>query len=423
MKKGVFLNKSSSFSLQVINLAWRNILRNKIRSGIILGAIAIGLFSGTFLLAFLNGWMIGTVNDDIETQLSHVRICDKEFQANYDINACFIRNEVEHKIDTDTMLYAPMRIAFRLNLTGMLASPHNAVGVTAKAVRENEEKQVTSVWKQIPDSSGVYLSDDTRMAIVISKKIADKLNVKLKSKIVFTFQDVHGDMQSIAFRVCGIYKTTNGMFDEGNVFIRYGDIFDYTGLPSGAVHEAAIRLPDIETCNIVAPELKKRLPDMDVQEWRELNPALAMTLAYTDFMGVIILGIFLLALSFGIINTMLMAVLERSRELGMLRAIGMSKRKIFNMIMLETVFLTLFGGIVGITLGIAFVLPTLETGIDLSFFMKDQFEDFGFSSMVYPVLNLKMLMQIVVLIILTGILSAIYPARKALKLKTLDAIM
>jgi ABC-type antimicrobial peptide transport system permease subunit len=153
-----------------------------------------------------------------------------------------------------------------------------------------------------------------------------------------------------------------------------------------------------------------------------MNPALSLYFTYTDFIAYIILGIFLLALSFGIINTMLMAVLERTRELGMLGAIGMSKGKIFNMIMLETVFLTLFGSIIGIILAVAFLLPTLQTGIDLSFFMKDYFEDYGFASMIYPVVNLKMFVQIFVLVILAGLLSAIYPARKALKLNPLEAI-
>ena len=204
------------------------------------------------------------------------------------------------------------------------------------------------------------------------------------------------------------------MFDEGHVFMRYHDVFDYTGLPEGAVHETGILMKDIETCSLIAPQLKRLFPDLNVQDWREINPSLAMTFAYADFMGIIILGIFLLALSFGIINTMLMAVLERTRELGMLGAIGMSKGMIFNMIMLETVFLTLLGSIVGIILGIVFVMPTLETGIDLSFLIGDQFEDFGFSSMVYPILNAQMLVQIVCLVLLAGILSAIYPARKAL---------
>jgi len=413
----------------IVGLAWKNIWRNKVRSGIILGAIAIGLFSGTFSTSFLNGWILGTIINDIETQYSHVQIHDKAFLDNYDINSFFIRDSVERKMEQlfngdaarcgDAAGHVSTYIAYRLNLTGMLASPYNAIGVTAKAVLEDEEKQVTTVWKHISDTLGSYLSDDTRMAIVISEKIAEKLKVKLRSKIVFTFQDINGDMQSIAFRVCGIYKITNLAFD---VFIRHNDVFEYTGLPPGAVHEAAIRFADIETCSKSVPQLKNIFPDMDIRDWSELNPALSWYFGYTDLIAVFMLSIFLFALSFGIINTMLMAVLERTRELGMLGAIGMSKSKIFSMIMLETVFLTFLGSIIGIVLGSAILLPLLKTGIDLSPLMQDYFEDFGFSSIVYPVLNAKMLLQIILLVILAGILSAIYPARKALKLKPLEAI-
>jgi len=149
---------------------------------------------------------------------------------------------------------------------------------------------------------------------------------------------------------------------------------------------------------------------------------LAMMIKYTDFFSMMILVIFMLALLFGIINTMLMAVLERTRELGMLGAIGMSKRKIFSMIMLETLFLTLLGSVAGIILGVAAIFPSINSGVDLTPLMSDNFEDFGFGSIVFPILNIKMFVEIVVLVIIAGILSAIYPAIKALKLKPLEAI-
>jgi len=409
----------TTFILRLTLLAWKNIWRNKVRSSIILGAIAIGLFGGTALLSILDGWMMSTIKSDIETNYSHIQIHDTAFLANFDINACFDRESVEQTINSSGL---PGNVASRLNLTGIIASPHNTVGVTVKAVIPDEEKQVTTVWQQIPDTMGTYFAEDMRNPIVISKKIADKLKVKLRSKIVFTFQDAHSDMQSIAFRVGGIYKTSNGMFDEGNVFVRYDDLFDYTGLPFGSVHETAVRLTNIEACNIVAPQYKNLFPEMDVQDWAELNPGMAMSLEWTMFMGPIMLCIFLLALAFGIINTMLMAVLERTQEIGMLGAIGMSKGKIFGMIMYETMFLTLLGAVVGIAVAVAVIYPTLESGIDMSVLIGDDFEDFGFSSMVYPAFNVKMMVQIVALVIITGILSAIYPARKALKLKSLEAI-
>ena len=184
-------NQSFAFMLRLSDLAWKNIWRNKVRSGVILGAIAIGLSSGTFLSAFINGWIVGTVNRDIKTQISHIQIHDTEFLANYDIGAFFMREEVERpagfsklgRSDSEekpTGSGRPSRFASRLYLTGMLASPHNALGVTAKGVFPDEEMQVTDVWKHIPDTMGVYLTDDTRNAIVISRKIAgnERRNVR-----------------------------------------------------------------------------------------------------------------------------------------------------------------------------------------------------------------------------------------------------
>jgi ABC-type lipoprotein release transport system permease subunit len=246
--------------------------------------------------------------------------------------------------------------------------------------------------------------------------------VHLKSKIVFTFQNANEEMQSVAFRVCGIYKTSNSMFDESTVFVKYDDIFPLTALPENAIHEVAINLPDLKTCDLVYPKIKAALPGLEVLSWKEINPTLSLSLGATEFFGAIIIGIFLLALSFGIVNTMLMAILERTKELGMLKAIGMSKNKIFRMIMLETVFLTLLGSVAGVILATIVLTPSLKTGIDLSFMMGDALEDYGFSAIVYPVINLKMFVEIAVLVVVAGILSAVYPARRALKIKTIEAI-
>ena len=402
----------------LMRLSWKNIWRNKLRSGTILGSIAIGLFAGTFISAIISGWVDNSVEADIRNQLSYIQIHSPGFNDDNDINAWFMQTDVEQAIQQTPEI---TDASFRLKINGMLASASNVAGVSVRAVDVEAEKATSTIYQTIPDSCGSFL-EEGRMPVVISKRMAEKLKVRLKSKIVFTFQDTEGEMQSLAFRVGGIFKTSNSAFDEGTAYLRKSDIFDATGLPEGAVHETGLMVDKLETALVADSKLETLLPNMDVQRWDEIQPELGLMYSWIDMITIIILVIFLFALSFGIINTMLMAVLERSRELGMLGAIGMSKRRIFNMIMLETIFLTGVGSIIGIIFGMLIIGWTSQSGIDLTFMGGNLFEDYAFVTVVFPEMNIKMFFQIVLLVILTGIISSIYPAGKALKLNPLEAI-
>ncbi len=397
----------------LIQLAWRNIWRNKLRSSIIISAITLGLFAGTFLTAFITGWMTRSVISDIDNQVGYIQVHRSEFAANNDISAWFLRDDVAGKIASTPSV---TQCSYRLRLNGMLASAANAAGITVKGVNPEAEKATSTLWQTIPDSCGTYLPDDARMQVVVSRKTADKLKVRLKSKIVLTFQDVDGEMQSLAFRVGGIFKTTNTAFDESTVFVKYSELLPYTGLPEGAVHEAAVMTAGFENCKQLLPLLQENLPGMEVQSWDQVQPELGLMYSWTSLSSLFILVIFLLALSFGIVNTMLMAVLERNHELTMLARIGMNRGRIFRMIMLETLFLTLVGSGIGMLLGVLVIGLTARSGLDLTFMLQDQFEDYGFGSVVYPVMDAGMFGQIVLLVILAGLLSALYPAHKAVRL-------
>ena len=135
----------------------------------------------------------------------------------------------------------------------------------------------------------------------------------------------------------------------------------------------------------------------------------------------ILMVIILLALLFGIINTMLMAVLERIKELGMLMAIGMNRKRIFSMIMTETILLSLFGGSIGIILGILFTLYFGNAGIDLSVWAT-AYASMGYDSIIYPILTLRDTVVTTIMVLGTGLLASIYPSIKALKLKPAEAI-
>ncbi len=400
-------------------LAWKNIWRNKVRSSVIIGAIVIGVFAGTFMTSFITGWMQRQIESDINSQISYIQVHHKNFLDNYDLEDYFRRQDVEPVLrSNDTITH----VSYRLKIVGMVASAANAVGLNINAVDVPEEIAVSDLYKSIPDTCGNFLQDDKPMRIAMSRRTADKLKVKLNSKVVVSFQDINGETVSLAFRIGGLFKTTNSVFDEGNVFVSKNDVASLTGLPAGAAHEAAVMIRIPETCEKITRELVRQLPGMDVQNWKELVPMLKLSDEWQGLMSTIILGIFLFALAFGIVNTMLMAVLERTHELGMLMSIGMSKRKVFDMIMTESLLLTLVGSLIGVLIALLVIALTARHGIDLSFMMGDDFEDYGFGSLVYPAISVGMFIQITVLVLLCGIISAIFPARKALKLNPLEAI-
>jgi ABC-type lipoprotein release transport system permease subunit len=247
-------------------------------------------------------------------------------------------------------------------------------------------------------------------------------NYQLKSKIVFTFTDMHGEMTYQSYRVCGIYKTSNTAFDAQNAFVLQEDLARAAGFGPNDFHEIAL-LVDLDASSEKTEQLaiSSRIPEVNVMTWREIAPDAAMLADIMDVYYFIIMSIIFLALAFGIVNTMLMAIMERIKELGMLMAIGMNKKKVFRMIMLETVFLTLTGSVVGMGLGALILKITSHTGLDFSS-VGEGFEAFGYSAIVYPNIEWSYFFAIIVLVIIVGIASSIAPARKALKLKPIDAL-
>ncbi|MFB6318563.1 ABC transporter permease [Saccharicrinis sp. FJH54] len=302
-----------------------------------------------------------------------------------------------------------------LDSLNKLEVPPSAISIleTIKGTRYNTKKLFQSKLEEI-----LSKKDQNKFGRVITET---SRHYRLRTKIVFTFTGEDGQMVYQAFRVCGIYKTTNTMFDQMNAYVRYDDLLDLAGFNSNVFHETAVILNNGNDLKQFKNALTDKFSDLSILDWKELAPDAGMLSQYMNFYYYIIMGFILFALAFGIINTMLMAILERLKELGMLLAIGMNKRKVFSMIMLETIFLTLVGAIAGMILGAVVIYITGRTGINLSS-VGEGMEAMGWAAVIYPGIEWHFFFGITLMVILTAILSSVMPARKALKLKPADAL-
>ena len=234
--------------------------------------------------------------------------------------------------------------------------------------------------------------------------------------------DINGQPLYYQFRVAGIFKTVSTPFDESTVFVNYEDLREITGMPGVSAHELAIVLKNRELSKGVQNQLQEMYPELDVKQWSEIMPELRYLTEQMDYYLYLFILIILLALGFGIVNTMLMAVLERIKELGMLMAVGMNKRRIFSMILMETVFLCISGGVVGIALGSTLSCYFGKKGIDLSGLYGEGLSEIGYDSVIYTVLTPEIIISVLILVILTGMIASVYPALKALRLNPAEAI-
>jgi len=398
-------------------IAWRNIWRNKLRSGIVIAAIALGILGGLFSIAFMEGLADQTLKTAISQQVSHIQLHHPLFLENEELkyrlhNADGILAQLLHRADVAAA-------ARRYRVRAMASTANGSSGIEILGIDPENEKKVTTVYKKL--IAGAYFADNRRNPVLVGAKLADKLKVRLGQKIVLTAQSEEGTLTGGAFKIIGIFKTDNSLFDENQIFVDYRDISRLLDLPRNESHEIAVLLKNPQELALATQSLAAQFPDEKVENWREIAPELGMLQGYMQQMMFIFLVIILIALAFGIVNTMLMAVIERTRELGLLMALGMSRKRVFAMIILETVFLSLLGGVIGMALSAVVIQYSNHRGIDLAI-VGEGMSAMGYATYIYPRLAIAYFAILTVMVIVTAILSSFFPAHKALKLRPTEAI-
>jgi len=401
--------------MMILRIAWKNIWRNKVRSLVLILSTVIGVWS----LIFLLGWMFGMINSfiskTIDYRLGHIQIHHNEFGQEFKTEESFSIDRVRESLDE----IENIKWSERLIVQSMLQSSSTNRAIILKGVHPVKEDVLTNFSTIIKKGNWLeYGSDST---IVISEKIAEQLNVDVGGQLTARFQTVKNRMVASKFTVKGIFESGDIKLDQINAFVNIDQLRSLIAIEPGRTHEVVLKLDDLNDLASQQSSIKRKLPEYSIENYKELSPDINLFSSQIKINVVVMTVIFMLALIFGIINTMLMAVMERVREIGMLMAIGMNKLRVSGMIVLETVIVTIIGVPIGLLLAHITIDQLQINGVDLSNW-SEGLQQFGLPQIVRPELSTEYYIFVACAVAITSVLASIYPARKAVKLKPVEAL-
>ncbi len=399
----------------LIILAWRNLWRYPRRTAIILIAIAIGVWSMLGNAAILRGMMEQQVTDAIHNLVGHISIHAPGYRNDPVINHSMPAPDGNLlKLLNEKSVKA---WAARVRVPAVVNSERESMGVTLVGIDPAQEQGLSFIADSVRE--GRYLKGIDDKGIILGRKLAERLETRLGKRVVLMSQDLSNEIAERGFRVVGIFDATMEDIETQFVFAGSQTARKMLGM-SDNFSELAMLSTDHEKLDGLLRDLRVAAPELDIQPWHVMEPLVKVMLNASE--GVLFIWYFVvfIAIAFGLVNTLLMAVFERTREIGLFQALGMKPRWIVGQVMFESLFLLAIGLIVGNLMGWATLILTAD-GIDFSRYAAG-YQMAGFSSMIYPVLNTSDIMSANALIIGLGLLASLYPAWRASRYVPVEAI-
>ncbi|MCF8076670.1 MAG: ABC transporter permease [Desulfotignum sp.] len=405
-----------------IAVSWRNIWRNKRRTAVILTAILIGIASMIFFSAFSRGMMAGMVDNAIDELTGHIKIQHRHFREDPSIfNRITDPDRILEQISS--ILPEKTRTASRIVTDAVVNTARDSTGVKLAGIRYSDEKGISFIG-DAPVQGRVF-ADEDRSSALMGTALADKLGLTTGKRFVVSAQNAQGEVVSRSFAITGLFRAEMEAVEKTCVFVSKKSAAQLLGLDN-AVTEISMVLPDRNIAKTDLTPLTRQINDLLDNEltaltWRTLLPAIDAYLSlFTRFLFIWYLVVFI-AMGFGIVNTVLMAVFERMREFGLLKAIGMKPLRIFNMVVVETVFLLMIGLAAGNLAAFFFIFVFSNTGIDLSAFSSG-IQMWGIQRVIFPVIDVFDIILANLTVFVLGIMVGVYPAVKAARFSPVETM-
>ena len=397
-------------------LAWRNLWRNHRRTAIMLGAISIGAWAMIFMTALTQGMVNEMIRDGISALPGHVQVHHPDYRDDPSITNLLPVSDAEI-----TATFAPAGFtawSSRIKVPAVITSEYDSRGITLLGIDPARERDM--IFVDYDEVEGRFLESVDDRGVVIGHKLANTLETEIGKRIVLMSQDPDNDVADRGFRVVGLFHANVEAFEEAYVFagkqtiqkmLRVGD----------QVTEIVVLGDDYRDVEAeYARVVELAGPDVEVLRWTELDTYLGTMLSVMDGFVLIWVIVIFLALSFGLVNTLVMAVFERVREIGLMLALGMKPGNILGQILIESMLLLAIGLSIGNLIAWLTIKP-LEGGIDISI-VAEGMAMMGASSVLYPQLRMEDVVLANVVVLILGSLASLSPAWRASRYEPIEAI-
>ncbi len=400
----------------IARLAWRNLWRNHRRTVIMLLAIGTGVWAMIFTSALMRGMTDQMVVNGLETLPGEVQIHHREYRADPSV----VNSIVEPSGELLSVLNSAPISAWttRVRVPAVIASERDSRGATLLGVDPAGEAALGAQPEQIIE--GRFLQDENDRGLVIGASMARRLDTDLGKRVVIMSQDPDNNVADRGVRIVGIYSARLQGTEDQFVYAGRAAMQELLSIP-GQISEVAITAGDYRRVE----QWSQRVVDaagheLETRTWMELDTFLSTMLSVQDGFTLVFMVVIFIALSFGLVNTLVMAVFERTREIGLMQALGMRPATILTQVLLESLYLLLLGLVAGNLLAWLTIKP-LESGIDFSS-VGEGLEMMGMGAVLYPALAVQDMVMSTGVVVILGLAASLLPAWRAAHLDPIRAL-
>jgi ABC-type lipoprotein release transport system permease subunit len=398
----------------LIMLAWRNLWRHKRRTFVMLFALLLGVWSMIAMAALVRGSMEQHIRKEILNLTGHVQIHAPAYRDD---------PAIEHRFAvpaalTTALQQAPITAASaRVRLPAVISSEYESAGVMLVGIDPQREHGLSFIDNAV--KQGRHLESASDPGVVLGRKLAERLETHVGRRVVLMSQDVNNKIGDRGFRVVGIFDADPQVMETGYVFIGLDVAQKMLGM-GDEVSEVAVMTDNRQHLDALVERLQAAAPGLDVAPWTEVQPLLVLMEKVNNVVLLVWFAVVFAAMAFGLINTLLMAVFERTREFGLFQALGMPPRFILGQVLVESLILLVLALLLGNIAAWASV-ASLHGGIDLSRFAEG-LQLVGVSPVIYPTLAAGDVLLANVVVMVLGVLASLYPAWRASRYVPVEAL-